>query len=215
MPPCFSRWLFPVVLGVFLPGSVAGSLLRAAEPVAVRVSVPVIREVTDYKDFVGRVSAVQTVDIRARVTGFLERSRFKEGAEVRRGDLLFEIDPRPYQARCDQAEAQVALAQAQLKLAKTTYARDQALAKAGGGAITQRQLDQDQAAVDEATARLRVFQAIGTSLQARSQLHQSCVPHRWSHQPSLCRSGQPGEAGRHRSDDRGLDRPDLRLLRYG
>ena len=77
---------------------------------------------------------------------------FKEGAEVKEGDLLFEIDPRPYQAQLDQAEGQVNLYQAQLKLAKATYARDQAIDARTPGAVSQQQLDQDQAAVDEAEA---------------------------------------------------------------
>lgn len=127
---------------------------------AVPVSKPVQREVTNYVDFTGRTDAVQAVDIRARVTGYLVKTPAKEGAEVKQGDLLYEIDPRPYQAQYDQALGQVNLYQAQLKLAKTTLARDQAIARTGGvGAVSQQQLDQDQAAVDEAEARVKAFQA--------------------------------------------------------
>src|SRR5271155_1039416 len=70
-------------------------------------SKPVQDNVTDYVDFTGRTDAVQAVDIRARVTGYLETMPFKEGAEVKKGDLLFEIDRRPYQAQHDQAQGQV------------------------------------------------------------------------------------------------------------
>ena len=91
-----------------------------AEPPVVPVSQPVQREVTDYVDFTGRTEAVQSVDIRPRVTGYLVKMPFQEGAEVKAGDLLFVIDPRPYQAQLDQAQGQVDLYQASLKLARTT-----------------------------------------------------------------------------------------------
>jgi multidrug efflux system membrane fusion protein len=131
-----------------------------AEPPAVPVSKPVQREVTDYMDFTGRTEAVESVDIRPRVTGYLVKIPFKEGSEVKTGDLLFEIDPRPYQAQLDQALAQVNLYQAQLELARTTYARDRAISASGGaGAVSQQQLDQDRASVDEAAARVKAYQA--------------------------------------------------------
>ena len=57
---------------------------------------------TDYEEFTGRMEAVEKVDIRARVTGYLDKICFQEGAEVKKGDLLFEIDPRPFQAKYDQ-----------------------------------------------------------------------------------------------------------------
>jgi multidrug efflux system membrane fusion protein len=124
------------------------------------VSQPVQRSVTDYVDFTGRTEAKEAVDIRPRVTGYLVQMPFREGAEVKKGDLLFEIDPRPYQAQYDQAVGQVNLYQAQLKLARSTYARDQSIAAAGGAtAISQQQLDQDRAAVDEAEARVKAYQA--------------------------------------------------------
>jgi membrane fusion protein, multidrug efflux system len=80
----------------------------AAELPVIPVSQPVVREVRDYEDFTGQTDAVQVVDIRARVTGYLNKMPFKEGSEVKEGDLLFEIDARPYQAQLDQAVAQVA-----------------------------------------------------------------------------------------------------------
>ncbi len=113
---------------------------------------------TDYVDFTGRVNAVESVDIRARVSGYLVRMPFKEGAEVKKGDLLFEVDPRPYQAQLDQAEGQVNLYKAQLALAKATHARDREVAKTPG-AVSLQQLDQDRAAVDEADAAVKAYQA--------------------------------------------------------
>ena len=133
--------------------------LAPAEPPAVPVSHPVDRVVTDYVDFTGRTDAVQAVDIRARVTGYLVEMPFKEGAEVKKNDLLFVVDPRPYQAQLDQAEGQVNLFQAQLDLAKTTYARYQGLAASEPGAVSKQALDQDQAQVTEADASLKAAKA--------------------------------------------------------
>ena len=109
-------------------------------------------------DFTGRTEAVQSVDIRPRVTGYLVKMPFKEGSEVKAGDLLFVIDPRPYQAQLDQAQGQVNLYQAQLKLARITYARDLAINNITPGAVSQQQLDQDEAAVEEAEARVKAYE---------------------------------------------------------
>jgi multidrug efflux pump subunit AcrA (membrane-fusion protein) len=119
-----------------------GSAPRAApaEAPEVPVSKPVSRQVTDYVDFTGRTDAVQAVDVRARVTGYLVQMPFKEGAEVKQGDLLFEVDPRPYQAQLDQARGQVTLYQARLKLARTTYARYKALYASEPGAVSKQEL---------------------------------------------------------------------------
>jgi multidrug efflux system membrane fusion protein len=130
-----------------------------AEAPAVPISLPVQRQVTDYVDFTGRTDAVEAVDIRARVTGYLIKIPFKEGAEIKKNDLLFQIDPRPYEAQLEQAEGQVTLNQASLRLAKTTYARDRAISLSVAGGVSQQQLDQDKAAVEEAEARVKAYQA--------------------------------------------------------
>ncbi len=67
-----------------------------AEPIAVQVSRPVTREVTDYVDFTGRTQAVNSVNVIPRVSGYVVKAPFREGSMVKQGDLLFEIDPRPY-----------------------------------------------------------------------------------------------------------------------
>jgi len=130
-----------------------------SQPPVIPISQPVNRQVTDFADFTGRTDAIQSVDIRARVTGYLVAMPFKEGAEVKKGELLFEIDPRPYQAQLDQAVSQVALNKASLQLARATLARDQSVAAAVPGGVSPQQLDQDQAAVDEAFARVQAYEA--------------------------------------------------------
>ena len=122
------------------------------------VSQPVRREVTDHVDFTGRTEAIQSVDIRPRVTGYLVKIPFKEGASVKAGDLLFEIDPRPYQAQLDSAQGQVSLYEAQLKLAKITLARDLALNSRVPNSVSQQELDQVRATVEEAESRVKAYQ---------------------------------------------------------
>jgi multidrug efflux system membrane fusion protein len=116
------------------------------------VSKPVQREVTDYVDFTGRTDAVKAVDIRPRVTGYLMEMPFKEGSEVKAGDVLFEIDPGPYQAQVNQAQSQVTLNEAALKLAQTNFERAKVLMDMK--AISQQEFDQNKATVDEAQARI-------------------------------------------------------------
>src|SRR5437899_1465716 len=86
----------------------------------VPVARPVERAVAEYLEFAGRTQAVETIQIRARVSGYLLKVHFKEGDTVRKGDALFEIDPRPYQAQLDQALTQLAVSEASLKVAKAT-----------------------------------------------------------------------------------------------
>jgi membrane fusion protein, multidrug efflux system len=129
-----------------------------AEAPAVPVSHPLQREVTDFVDFTGRTEAVHSVDIRPRVTGYLVKMPFEEGAEVKQGDLLFVVDPRPYKAQVDQAQGQVDLYQASLKLAKTTLARDRAINSLSPGSVSKQQFDQEQATVDEADARVKAYE---------------------------------------------------------
>ncbi len=131
----------------------------SSEPPGIPVSHPLENLVTDYEEFTGRTDAVQVADIRARVTGYVTKSPFREGSEVREGDLLYEIDPRPYQAQLDNAQSQVDLNEASLKLAQATHERDRAIAATVSGAVSQQQLDQDIAAVDEAKARIKSAKA--------------------------------------------------------
>ena len=120
-----------------------------AEAPAIPVSRPVEREVSNYEDFTGQTDAVQVVDIRARVTGYLNETLFKEGSEVHKGDLLFVIDPRPYQAQLDQAEAQVVANEASFNYAKSVYSSDQS----APSAVSREQMAQDYSAMAQADAR--------------------------------------------------------------
>ncbi len=147
-----------VLCGLVMAATAAGCRSKGREVGAaelpVPVSHPVQRVVTDYVEFTGRTDAVESVNIVPRVTGYLVKMPFREGSEVKAGDLLFEVDPRPYQAQLDQAKSQVTLNEAELALAKSTLVRYQELDKTTPGAVSKQALDQYRAAVVEAEARL-------------------------------------------------------------
>src|SRR5580700_10926993 len=108
----------------------------------VTVSNPLKREVTDYQDYTGRTAAVDSVQVQARVTGYLTKIYFKEGEEVKEGTVLYEIDPAPYKAAFDAAKAQVAQNVAALALARQYNARAQALNKVNEPAVMKAELEQ-------------------------------------------------------------------------
>jgi RND family efflux transporter MFP subunit len=98
-------------------------------PPPVTVSQPVAREIIDQDDYEGRIGSTETVDVRARVKGYLDKVNFQAGQVVKPKDLLYEIDPRPYQESLHAAEAQLAGADAALDLAKKEYARTLSLVR--------------------------------------------------------------------------------------
>ena len=92
----------------------------APAPQAPQVSVAAVlqRDVGDWDEFTGRLEAIESVEIRPRVSGYLERIAFVEGGTIKKGDLLFVIDPRPYRAELDKAEAELVRARASAELAR-------------------------------------------------------------------------------------------------
>jgi RND family efflux transporter MFP subunit len=150
---------------LILPGcSKQSAAVVKTAPTVVVVSNPVARKVTDYAVFTGRTEAVKSVEIRARVDGYLIQMPFKEGANVKKGDLLFQIDPRPYQAAYDQAAAQVALCKARLTQANADFARTVELGKTPG-AISKQDVDRFAALKGEAAAQLAAAEATASSAQ--------------------------------------------------
>lgn len=110
-----------------------------------------------YEEFSGRIEAVETVEIRARVAGTLDRVHFRDGQEVKRGELLFSIDARPFAAELAQAEAQLASARSAAALAGTEQARAKKL-------LEQKAVSQQEA--DQADAALRNTQAAVVAAEA-------------------------------------------------
>ena len=123
----------------------------------VTVATPVHKRVVDWDDYVGHFDAVDQVDLRPRVSGYLQSVGFKDGQVVRKGQVLFVIDPRPYQAALDLAKAQAARAQATLDNARIALTRGKTLLDAR--ATSQEDYDNRQAAEKQAAADLEAAQA--------------------------------------------------------
>jgi RND family efflux transporter MFP subunit len=121
-----------------------------AKPVEVVVTTPIRDEVRDFEDFTGRLDALKTVDIRARATGYVQQVPFKEGDQVKEGDLLFQINPEPYQADLDQAEANLKLAQADVRLQQRLIDRARQLLSTSS--ISREDYDQNVGALEKAQA---------------------------------------------------------------
>jgi RND family efflux transporter MFP subunit len=139
------------LLGLVLASAFVINACRRPEPVAapppkVTVSNPVVREVIEWDEYTGRLESTESVEVRARVSGYLQSIHFKDGTIVKKGDLLFVIDPRPYQAEVDRVTAELQLAQARLELAKSDYARAQKL-------LQFRAISQEEADTRAATER--------------------------------------------------------------
>ena len=142
-------------------GNQPGQQKQQTKAAAVQVSEPIKRSVTEYEEFTGMTQAVQTIEIRARVSGYLDKANFKDGAEVQKGDLLFEIDPRPYQAELAQAEAN--LVQAEAKALRMSFDLDRAEKLITRAIISREDYDKVRGDKQEAEA------AVGSAKAARDR----------------------------------------------
>ena len=152
------------IAALFVALSACSSAEPQAPPPAPEVTVanPLVREVLDWDDFVGRFEAVDSVEVKPRVTGHLVSVHFRDGQYVSRGQLLFTIDSRPARAQADQARAQVARAEAQAINARTELARSRTLA--AQRAASTEEVEQRQAALRSADADVAASRA---ALRAR------------------------------------------------
>src|SRR5882724_11274932 len=112
-----------LTIGLLVPGCGKHSSRTAPAPPVVTVVQPIAREVVEWDEYIGRLESPETVELRARVSGYLDKVHFKEGKEVKKGDLLFTIDPRPYRADYDHADAEHQRAINQTALAKNDFER--------------------------------------------------------------------------------------------
>lgn len=151
-------------------------------PPSVTVSVPTQRRITEWDEYTGRFQAIEEVEIRARVGGYLEVISFTDGQIVKKGDLLFVVDPRPYQAVADSAEAALAQAQARLDLANREEERARVLAKTQSGSIQ---------SLDKATQEKRA--ATGAVEAAAAELRRAKLDLEFTH----IASPVTGRIGRH------------------
>ena len=160
-----SRALRTTSLGVLLALSVAviaGCSGQAAEngmppPPAVSVAPVLVKQISQWDDFSGRVEAVESVDLRPRVSGYIDRVNYEEGQEVRKGDVLFTIDSRSYRAELARAQADLARARSQAELGRSEAARAKKLSDLQ--AISTETWEQRRSAAAEAQANVAAAQA--------------------------------------------------------
>ncbi len=162
------KLIFIIFLVIILGGGYfAYWKLKAAKPSApgpasgpppVQVRTPVVQDVEEYYEFTGNTAAVEQVEVRARVEGFLTSIAFTDGAEVKQGDLLFTIEPEAFQARRDQALAQLQSAQAERERAQLDYERVEKAVQTN--AVSQQELSTRKADREKAQAAVAAAKAI-------------------------------------------------------
>jgi multidrug efflux system membrane fusion protein len=143
-------------------------------PPEVSVATVLSKPVHQWDSFNGRVTAVESVELRPRVSGYVQRVAFKEGQEVKKGDLLFVIDARPYRAALDQAQAQLQRARAEAKLAQAQDTRAQALIEAK--AISREEFETRKAATAQGDAGVRAAEAAVAAASLDLQFTQVRAP---------------------------------------
>ena len=148
-----------LITAVFTLRTTPAEATQSSAPAATPVSVATVvqSEVATWDEFSGRLEAVERVDIRSRVAGTVQTVHFREGALVAKGELLITIDPAPYAAEVDRADAQVVAAQARVSYTRSEFERAKRLLDEH--AIAQREFDERNNAQREADANLRAAQA--------------------------------------------------------
>lgn len=145
-------------LAALLPAFAVEALAQGAPPAPpVTVAAPLAKRVTNWDEFTGRFEASEQVEVRARVSGFLDSIHFRDGDLVKAGDLLFTIDQRPYKLAVDAARAEVARAKAQVDLNQNEVERAEALTQ--NRTITARDIDQRRANLNGALASQQAAEA--------------------------------------------------------
>ncbi len=148
----------------------------AAQPPATKVTIsqPQTETVTNWDEYPGHIEAVDTVDLRPRVSGYIDSIHFEDGAEVKAGELLFVIDPRPYQAEMEHARAQRQQAESHLELAQDDLKRAEGLR--GTKAISEEEYDSRHKAVLEGEAALAAAKASETTARINLDYTQIKAP---------------------------------------
>ena len=143
-------------------------------PPKVTVSQPINREVVEWEEYTGRLEAVESVEVRARVNGYLQSIHFKNGATVKQGDLLFVIDPRPYQAELERAKADLALASVRLERTGKDLARAQQLVRSR--AVSEEEVDTRVSDQRQAQESVQAARAMVNAAQLNVEFTQVRAP---------------------------------------
>lgn len=158
-----------LVAAIMISGCGKAPETNPVPPPAVTIARPLQREVIEWDEGTGRLEAVETVDVRARVGGFIERADFVEGSLVKAGDLLFQIDPRQFNAELARTQADVAKAQAQLAYAGNEFKRIENLRPSGGASELELE-----------NARQRMLEAEATVAAAKAQVQAAQLNVDWT-----------------------------------
>lgn len=139
------------------PVAAAAPMAAAPQAMPVTVAAAIERPVTEWDEFSGRLEAIERVEVRSRVSGYIDAVHFTPGSVVKRGDVLFTIDPKPFAAELSRAEASVAASRSRVALTTSELARAQRLLD--DHAIAQREFEERQSAQRDAQAALQAAQA--------------------------------------------------------
>ena len=182
LPLLSARARRTTALGVMLALSVAvmaGCVGQASEnaqmpPPAVSAAPVLVKQISQWDDFSGRVEAVESVDLRPRVSGYIDRVNYTEGQEVRKGDVLFTIDSRSYRAELARAQADLARARSQADLGRSEAARAKKLSDLQ--AISTESYEQRRSAAAEAQANVAAAQAAVDAARLNMEFTQVRAP---------------------------------------
>ena len=174
----YSYLLLPAVSAAALLASACARNVAAQQQAVpmpqVTVATAISRKVTEFDEFTGRFEAVERVEVRPRVSGYISSVNFTDGNEVKKGEVLFVIDPRPYVAERDRARAQLAQARSQLALAKSE--RERAAKLLGQHAISQEELDTRTAGDEQAQASVAAAKAALDSAELNVEFTRVTAP---------------------------------------
>jgi RND family efflux transporter MFP subunit len=173
---------WPRTAALLLATAACAALLTACSPpkpaaiptLKVTVQQPLLATVTNWDEYPGHLEAVEMVEIRPRVSGYIDSIHFQDGAEVKAGDLLFVIDPRPYQAEVDVAQARRQQAETHLEWTRNDLKRAEGLR--GTKAISEEEYDSRSKAVLEAEAALAAAKATGATARLNLEYTQIKAP---------------------------------------
>ncbi len=183
-------------------------------PPQVTVAAALDREITEWDEFTGRLEAVDSVEVRPRVSGYVAAVRFKEGAIVRKGDSLFQIDPRPFQAEVDRLRAELMRARATVQRAASELQRAERLR--AENAMSQEEHDRRAAFAQESTAQVAAVEAALRAVELNLEFTRVTSPISGRVEPRAGDRRQPRVERSRRSDaddDRRVARSDSRALR--
>lgn len=167
--------LAAAVLTLLLQGCSSEAQTQAAAPLPqVSVAAALERDVQEWDEFTGRLEAVESVEIRPRVTGYIESVNFTQGSIVKKGDLLFVIDPRPYRADLSKAEAELNRAVARAELSNTDVVRSEKLL--GVKAVSREEYDQRLNAQRESQANVEAARAAVTTSKLNLEFTRVTAP---------------------------------------